>query len=434
MSPRPKSNGHSSKPKTNGSSAPKAAGKSRAKSHGPFGSEKCVLVLQGGGALGSYQAGAYEALAENDIVPDWVAGMSIGAINAAIIVGNPPERRVERLKTFWGMVSAHLQGSPPIPDGEARSAFNETSASLVALYGVPGFFAPRVPSPLFYPPNTRGALSLYETKPLRDTLEDLIDFKLINKGNIRLSVGAVNIRTGNFKYFDSTRCEIGPEHIMASGALPPGFPPIEINGHYYWDGGLVSNTPLQHVLDKGRKDMLIFQIDLFSARGLMPQTLSDVAEREKDIRYSSRTRLNTDMFKVDHERRRALHRLLAKLPADMKSDPDVKMLGQWSDDSAVTIVHLIKRSAAYSTEFKDFEFSRASMQDHWDEGISDVRRSLTHPRWIERQMPATGVEILDLTHEDEFKLVPEEIMKDAEEHFDVPHRSPTTRNRKEQTL
>ena len=427
MSPRSKPNG---KPKPPAKSKP--SGKS--KPNGTSRSEKTVLVLQGGGALGSYQAGAYAELAAHDLMPDWVAGMSIGAINAAIIAGNPPERRVDRLRTFWGMVSSHLQAAPPIPDGQARSAFNETSASLVALYGAPGFFAPRLPSPLLFPPNTRGTLSLYETTPLKETLRELIDFDLINKGHVRLSVGAVNIRTGNFKYFDNTRCEIGPKHIMASGALPPGFPPVEINGHYYWDGGLVSNTPLQHVLDKGRQDMLIFQIDLFSARGLMPASLSDVAEREKDIRFSSRTRLNTDMYKVDQERRRALHRLLAKLPADLKDDPDARMLAQWSDDSAVTIVHLIKRRAAYSTEFKDFEFSRASMQDHWDEGVDEVQRSLANPKWIHRARPEKGVMTLDLTHDDELKLVPPDVMKDAEECYDTPRRSATTSNRKEQTL
>ena len=333
-----------------------------------------------------------------DQIPDWVAGMSIGAINAALIAGNPPERRVDRLMTFWNRVSSHLVLPPPLERGEGRSAFNETSASLVALYGAPGFFAPRLPSPLLFPPGTDNQLSYYDTRPLRDTLLELVDFKLLNSGKIRLSVGAVNIRTGNFRYFDSAKETITPEHIMASGALPPGFPPVEIEGEYYWDGGLVSNTPLQYVLDcYPRDDMLIFQIDLFSARGQMPRNLSEVSEREKDIRFSSRTRHNTDIFRQEQRLRRAVHRLLAKLPDELCNDPDVKVLFDWNDDAAVTIVHLIKRRADYSTEFKDFEFSRASMDDHWQDGVNDVNQTFDHPEWACRSRPKVGVNVLDLT-------------------------------------
>ena len=263
--------------------------------------EQCILVLQGGGALGAYQGGVYEALAETKQCPNWVAGISIGAINAALIAGNPPEKRVERLREFWEGVSALPFGvaPPPLPDGvtsigRTRDLLNETNATIAMLFGVAGFFRPRIPAAPFQPPGTLAAISYYDTEPLRATLERMVDFDRINSGAVRLSVGAVNVRTGNFLYFDSSECKIDVRHVMASGALPPGFPPIEIDGEFYWDGGLVSNTPLQHVLDQPGSDRrLVFQVDLFPARGEMPATIADVSEREKDIRYSSRTRLNT---------------------------------------------------------------------------------------------------------------------------------------------
>lgn len=362
--------------------------------------EKTVLVLQGGGALGAYQAGVYEALAANGCVPDWVSGISIGAINAALIVGNPPERRVERLRHFWEMLSSRLLAEPVVPGEQARSWFNEASASFAVMFGLPGFFQPRMPPAIAFPPGAAEALSVYETQPLRQTLEGLVDFDLINAGNTRLSLGAVNIRTGNFAYFDNRQQPIGPEHIMASGALPPGFPPIEIDGEHYWDGGLVSNTPLQYVLDEvPRPDMLVFQVDLFSAIGPMPRTLLEASEREKDIRYSSRTRLNTDVFRQNQSLRRAAHRLAAKLPDDLEDDPDARLLRDLSSDAAVTIVHLIHRRKNYDTQSKDYEFSRHSINEHWESGAKDVRRTLRHKAWQARTKPKEGVTVFDLTRD-----------------------------------
>jgi NTE family protein len=362
--------------------------------------EQTVLVLQGGGALGAYQTGVYEELAANGHAPDWVSGISIGAINAALIAGNPPERRVERLRRFWETVSSSLLAEPLVPGEQARSLFNEASASFAVMFGLPGFFEPRIPPAIAFPPGALEALSVYETQPLRRTIEELVDFDLINSGKTRLSVGAVNIRTGNFAYFDSRQQPIGPEHIMASGALPPGFPPIEVDGEHYWDGGLVSNTPLQFVLDEvPRPDMLIFQADLFSAIGPMPRTLSDVSERQKDIRYSSRTRLNTDVFCHNQSLRRAAHRMLAKLPDDLKDDADAKLLRQLSCNAAVTIVHLIHRRKNYHTQSKDFEFSRHSVEEHWESGAKDVRRTLQHEAWQARARPTEGVTVFDLTRD-----------------------------------
>src|SRR5437868_9429845 len=266
-----------------------------------------VLVLQGGGALGSYQAGAYQALCHCNFEPAWVAGISIGAVNAAIIAGNARENRVERLKQFWELVSAPVPWSPISSADGARSLFNETSAAFIATFGVPGFFRPRFPPAPLWPEGTPESQSYYDTTPLRATLERLVDFDRINTLETRLSVGAVSVTTGNFKYFDNLEFrklgkKMGAEHIMASGALPPGFPSIEIDGEHFWDGGIASNTPLDYVLDaEVANDLLIFQVDLFSARGLLPRSLLEAAEREKDIRYSSRTRLNTDKNRQVHK-------------------------------------------------------------------------------------------------------------------------------------
>src|SRR3954471_5351211 len=293
---------------------------------------KPVLVLQGGGALGSYQAGAYQALCHQDFEPEWVAGISIGAINAAIIAGNAPEKRVERLKEFWEMVSSPVSWSPIVQGDRARSLFNETSAALIATFGVPGFFTPRFPPAPLWPQGSAQSESYYDTAPLRKTLERLVDFDRINDLKTRLSIGAVSVTTGNFKYFDNVEFKklgkkIGPEHVMASGALPPGFPSIVIEGEHFWDGGIASNTPLDYVLDAEiSNDLLIFQIDLFSARGELPVSLLEAAEREKDIRFSSRTRMNTDKNKQVHNMRKALRELIGKLPDDLRNDPSVAIL------------------------------------------------------------------------------------------------------------
>lgn len=365
----------------------------------PSHDEMIVLVLQGGGALGSYQGGAYEALAAAGHSPEWVAGISIGAINAAIIAGNPPERRVERLHRFWDLVSSNLLASPIATDDTSRKIFNEASAALVASTGVPGFFSPRFPPALMMPPGTREAISIYDTSPLRTTLLDLVDFNLLNSGAVRCSIGAVHVRTGNMRYFDSKTETIMPEHIMASGALPPGFPPVVIDNEPYWDGGIVSNTPLQYVLDGAgpRHDMCVFQIDLFSARGPMPDTLFDLTQREKDIRYSSRTRLNTDFFREMQTVRRAVRRLERRLPEDIRETLDWQLLASAGCDAAITIVHLIHRRAAYSTQSNDYEFSRFTIDEHWKDGRDDVERTFRHPSWINRQRPEDGVEVLDLT-------------------------------------
>jgi NTE family protein len=364
-----------------------------------FRSEQLVLVLQGGGALGAYQGGAYEALRSEGKEPEWFAGISIGAINAAIICGNLPANRGLKLRQFWDGISSGLLGNQVIPGDAGRSLFNEASSALATIMGVNGFFAPRLLSPLFQQRGSLQALSYYDTAPLKATLESLVDFDLLNdeKGP-RLSIGAVNVVSGNLIYFDSLTTRITVEHILASSALPPGFPPVLIDGEYYWDGGLVSNTPLQYVIDNAAsdRDLTIFQVDLFSSTGAMPQTILEVAEREKEIRFSSRTRLNTSMSREILELRKIAKRLAERLPAELQDDPDLKALTANSNDGAISIFHLIHRPTIYDTQSKDYEFSRVSMVEHWAAGHADAMTTLRHPAWINRDKQRDGVSVFDL--------------------------------------
>ena len=350
-----------------------------------------ILVLQGGGALGSYQAGVYEGLCTAGLMPDWVAGISIGAVNAAIIAGNPPERRLERLRTFWELISSGSTATPLGSDSASRAYFNEASAAWIAMMGVPGFFRPRLLSPFFYPPGAQEALSFYDTTPLKETLESLVDFDLINRKTVRLSVGAVDIRKGTLRFFDNTRERIGPEHIMASGALPPGLPPVEIEGRFYWDGGLVSNTPLDYVLQGDQTDDLaIFQVDLFNSAGAMPRTILEAAEREKEIRFASRRRRNTENAMQLHRTKVAMRDLLARLPPELMDDPEVQVLDMFARENSVTIVQLIYRGPDYETSSKDYEFSRATMLDHWAAGLGDACRTLKDRHKILCAKPGGG--------------------------------------------
>ena len=357
-----------------------------------------VLVLQGGGALGAYQAGAFEELFACGRRTDWVAGVSIGAINAALIAGNPPEQRTRHLQIFWERISAGGSAFSQPLGFMPRGIFNDISASTVMLQGVPGFFTPRFPPAALTPFNDPGTASFYDTSPLRKTLLELVDFDYLNTGPVRFSTGAVNLETGNMTWFDSARDEIGPEHIMASGALPPGFPAIEIDGQLYWDGGLVSNTPLQYVYDqRGETDLCIFQVDLFNARGAAPRSVWEIDARVKDIRFSSRTRLNTDSICANHAICMTGQRLYDKLPPELRDDPDALALLAHRRNPKITIAHLIYRHACYERQSKDYEFSRASMLDHWHAGQHDVKTTLTHPEWKSRHNDdTTPVRIFDL--------------------------------------
>lgn len=358
-----------------------------------------VLVLQGGGALGSYQAGVFEALSQAHLCPDWVAGISIGAINAAIIAGNPVGTRVKRLTEFWELVSSGVTAPAPMISDGFRRQWNQVAAAMNVAQGAPGFFKPIFPPVL---PWLKGPLGYYDTAPLKATLERLVDWDLLNDGPTRISVGAVNVETGNFRYFDNRNERLRPEHIMASGALPPGFPPVEIDGQYWWDGGLVSNTPLEYVLENEQdSDLMIFQVDLFPSRGPLPQTISEAEDRVKDIRFSSRTRQNTDNTMRLNRARMAFHALVARMPKELQDSPEVKLLSEVARENRVTIAQLIYRDKSWEGQAKDYEFSRATMAEHWLSGRQDVENTIHNAAWLAQPLQlGTVVYDLSRTHAD----------------------------------
>lgn len=373
--------------------------------------ETIVLVLQGGGALGAYQCGVYEGLDGAGIRPDWYAGISIGAINAAILAGNAPERRVERLREFWQRISTPALPLPPaaldwqrrwidaLPqDGPWQALANSFGAWGALVQGQSGFFVPRVPPPYAALPDTPAATSFYSTAPLRQSLESLVDFDRINHRTApHLTVGAVNVRSGNFRYFDNRLDTIRVEHIMASGALPPAFPAVEIDGELYWDGGLVSNTPLEYVLDsRPRRDTLALQVDLWSARGELPRTLPDVLERQKDIQYSSRTRRGTDMAAERQRLRLALGEVAALLPGKRLPANLAGTFEAWTCTKVVNIVHLIYQAKSFEEQYKDYAFGAQTMAEHWAAGLADMRSTLAHPRCLALPSREVGVATHDV--------------------------------------
>ncbi len=368
--------------------------------------QSVALVLQGGGALGSYQCGVYEGLHAGGIAPDWFVGTSIGAINAAIMAGNAPGQRVERLHQFWDMicepvglaapiaawVRALLAWSPPYP--KLHEWANSLGALGALAFGQRGFFQVRQQPPFMLADGSPAATSFYDTAPLQSTLEQFIDFDRINarKDGLRLSVGAVQVETGNSRYFDSAVEKIGPEHIMASGALPPAFAAIEIEGKHYWDGGIVSNTPLECVWNaKPRRNTLVLQVDLWSARGKEPQTMMDVMERQKDIQYSSRTRLITDHGASMQKLRLAIADTLAALPEDALAPHLRRALAPWACTNVFNIVHLIYQDKPFETMYKDYAFGIGTQHQHWADGLADMQQTLEHPDFFVKPSHEQGV-------------------------------------------
>jgi NTE family protein len=366
----------------------------------PWRPDRCsriALIFQGGGALGAYQAGVYEALHEAGIEPDWMTGVSIGAINAAIIAGNPREVRLQRLRAFWDRITERRIWSYT-PDGDIfRRARNSASALTTMTQGQPGFFKPHPLNAWLSPAGAATATSFYDTAPLRQTLNELVDFDRINRQKCRFSVGAVNVLNGNFIYFDNARQTITAEHIMASGALPPAFPMIKIGTEYYWDGGIVSNTPLQHLLDQeDGKDSLVFQVDLFSARGTLPRDMEDVLGRHKDIMYSSRTRLTTDVYRRLLTWKAHVRNALDKVPDELLDDEERQLKRELANMPSINIVHMIYQQKAYEGHAKDHEFSHTSMREHWASGYDDTSRTLGQRHWLEMPPPGVGVTVHDV--------------------------------------
>lgn len=363
-----------------------------------------VLVLQGGGALGSYHLGACEELALTQKAPDWVTGISIGAINAALLAGNRPGERIEAMIRFWERVSGGLAPIFDPPDcGPLRDWWSESASLWAAMTGIPGMCHPRFPPTRLNPPGTVGAVSYYDTDPLRDTLNELVDFDYLNDGPMRISMGAVSVTTGNLHFFDNRggpdKVWITAEHVMASGALPPAFPPVKIGDDWFWDGGLASNTPLQHVLDESPDtDKNIFQIDLFPAAGAMPQNMLDTATRMEDIRFSSRTRLNTNL----NARLSTARQLLARLrdACDLEniglSAEEQALLDKLCQEADVDIVQIIYRDKAHGGQAREMEFSRPTMEAHRAAGRRDVKRALARHDW-QAQPGRGGIHSIDAT-------------------------------------
>ncbi|HEY6940135.1 patatin-like phospholipase family protein, partial [Dokdonella sp.] len=362
-----------------------------------------------GGALGAYQCGVYEALHEAGIRPSWFAGTSIGAINAAILAGNAPERRVERLRAFWDTICAPagdaawplaaLAGAAEWwPPSTPLSAWLNALGAWGALaHGQQGFYTPRWPPPFAFADGSAEATSFYDTTPLAATLERFVDFDRLNADGVRLSIGATNVASGNFRYFDSARERIRPEHVLASGALPPAFPAVVVDGEPYWDGGLVSNTPLEYVLESlPRRDTLVLQVDLWSARGPLPKTVLDVFERQKDIQYSSRTRLGTDQVAARQRLRNALGLLLERVPDGSLPAELAAELEPWLCDRVFNIVHLIYRAKSYEEQYKDYAFGAATMREHWNGGRDDMRRTLARPDYFALPQRSLGVVTHDI--------------------------------------
>jgi NTE family protein len=364
--------------------------------------DRVALVLQGGGALGAYQAGVYQALHEAHIEPDWVCGVSIGAINSAIIAGNPPERRLERLQIFWDRITSRKIWHYT-PDGDVfRKARNFASSFMTTTLGQPGFFTPHQNNPWLSPAGARTATSYYDTEPLRQTLLELVDFDMINAKRMRFAVGAVNVLSGNFIYFDNAHDEIIPEHIMASGALPPALPMVKVGTDHFWDGGIVSNTPLQHLLDQEDSlNSLVFQVDLFSARGALPRDIQNVMARHKDIMYSSRTRHNTDVYRKTHNLKVRLFKALSKIPEDQLSDEERQLKAAIGNQPEIAILQLIYQQKAYEGDAKDHEFSGTSMREHWMSGHEDTKRTLKRRDWIKMPDEGMGIVIHDVHRESE---------------------------------
>lgn len=355
--------------------------------------QRIALVLQGGGALGAYQAGVYQALHEKGFAPDWVAGTSIGAINAAIIAGNAFEQRLERLRTFWDTVARDDPWNRPgLPDA-LRQACDAGGVATTILYGLPGMFIPRLQTPW------QGVLpglpehpSYYDTAPLHETLVRLVDFGYLNRHEVRLSLGTVHVKTARVRYFDSLFQQIGPEHIMASGALPPSFPAVPVDGELYWDGGIVSNTPLEVVLDDvPRVNTLCFMVDLFSPVGPEPASIADVYARHKDIAYANRSERGIRDYEEKHNLRRAVRALYKALPEAQRHDPELRRLAALGCRTTMEIVHLSYGGKPWETATRDADFSSLAIGERWDQGYADGLRVIARAAWLEPVPEHAGV-------------------------------------------
>jgi NTE family protein len=365
---------------------------------------RIVLVLQGGGALGAYQAGVYQALHEHDLVPDWIVGTSIGAINAALIAGNEKSERLQRVKAFWDRVShPDSVNMDSISDEQRRSNILFNTADTV-LRGVPGFFVPRWPNP--FPLGWKvapEAASFYDTGPLRETLEELVDFDYLNApGGMRLTVNAVKVTSGELAHFDSQNGDLCADHVRASGSLPPAFPAVRIDGELYWDGGLYSNTPLESLLSElPQGDTLCFMVDLWSAHGAEPVTMDEVQTRQKDVTYASRSQRHIDDYIAQHALQRKLRELYVRLPEGRRTADDERELAALGCDSTLHIVRLPYAGRDWHMAAKDVNFSKGSIEWRWDQGYRDALRAIKHAGWLRLVTDDTALVVHELPSHDE---------------------------------
>ena len=339
-----------------------------------------VLVLQGGGALGAYQAGVYQALVESGINPDWVIGTSIGAINAAVIAGNKPEDRLARLQEFWEQVG---KGSPLDWMWAAPFLGNSFANMNTVMRGIPGFFEPN-PTALLGVNHAAGVerASYYSTDPLKQTLARLVDFDYLNQRHTRLTVGAVNVNTSELKYFDTRDMDLSSAHVMASGALPPAFPAVCIDGEPYWDGGIYSNTPIEVVLDeRPRRDALIFAVNMWQPSGPEPQTIWQVMGRQKDLQFASRGKSHVARQEQLHRLRHVVRELAKHIPEAERDNPMVKELASYGCSTIMHLVRLLSPRLDGEDHTKDIDFTRSGIRSRWQAGYAHAQRVLSEKPW-----------------------------------------------------
>lgn len=353
--------------------------------------DRIALACQGGGSLGAYHIGVYQAMQEAGYLPDVVSGISIGAFTAALIAGNNPEDRMEKLKGFWDTISwPEIMNGMPVPPA-MRKMHNSMTSMQGFIFGQPNFFEPRIPGASQQPKGTIAAISHYDTSKLKDTLLKFVDFDRINHNKTRLLLGATRVKDAQLVFFDSAKTKIAPEHVMASGAMPPGFPPIVIDGDMYWDGGCVSNTPLEGIFEmEPRVNTLAFMVDLFSPLGDEPKDMDDVTIRSKDIMYSSRTSHHIGHVSKRQNLKKALGHILAKIPNDLKKDAIVKEIQDFASDADFDIVHVVYKAPDYEVSSKDCEFSKTSIKDRADHGYADMKNALDASPWLKPSKPHAG--------------------------------------------
>lgn len=345
--------------------------------------DRIAYLFSGGGALGAYQVGVFKTLSEAGYEPDWVIGTSIGAINSAIIAGNKPEDRIKKLEGFWELISTKIPPTPNIINNIQLEKWQHfLSSQWTELMGQPGFFRPRAINPWLGTETTMDMLSYYETDELRETLPKYINFNLLNEGNVRLSVGAVRVATGHLRHFDNTKMEINVEHIMASGALPPGFPAVKVDDQFYWDGGVHSNTQLNLLLgQKEPIDYLCFMVHLFDSYGTRPTNMDEIIKRQKDITYSSHHRQSIQIYKAVHNLRHAISTLGNHLSEQVRQDPEIQKLLDLGRTGHVHVARFHYKGKLSDLSSKDYEFSYPSIIEYINEGSRDVSKLLRDPPW-----------------------------------------------------